>query len=468
MLPDPTEKTTVDANDVVKQNAVNSKFLQWLSNRLPALVLMFLWPHILPILLTTYRRLSILFARQSDVEFQRLNCLDPLVKERISRRVHHNNVRLGLFLRFSIVWPIILQNIGRAIGTIITPSACLLTPKIAKLFYTMPLSLWSRPFLLYYVVSLFALVYLQRTTVDFLRRVFSRHETIQDKITGIVYSTFALIAGSSVYFLRHVHIQNRLSVFAVQCSFMALWGFWIAWYLQQALVNIGIRVMDGAAQYIGCYTPDLLLARSLQAILYATEKNAKRWGSLESARQLCSQLEGCAKLIEFGFPKYLGPDDAILLRLYIDKTRRMASGLRETKFWTLIPKSDTREQFLARITSDYICAVTGEWDKFASGEPQSPIRLNGRILHIANCLRQLFAILLPPVSCWIFHMIKPKIEIPSYIIAPAIMWTSGGLLYLIDPNLNQKLTVIKDISQLISVPSKDKPSATPSAQDNKK
>ena len=404
----------------------------WFGKTAPALVAILLLPPLVRVFLHVFRRLPIMFARQSDVEFQKLTSINPEVKKTIRRRVHRNNVKLGLYFRFVISWTLVLQNTGRIIAILIIILTCVATPIVAISYYNSHVAFWTLPFLIVYVISLCTSAYCQHLTVDWVRRFFRWNETIQDRMTGAVYSVYSILASIVVSILHYSPAHHVVSIFAAQCGLLTLWGFWIAWYAQSMLFQIGMRIGVLLAKYFDYYKPDLLVAQSLQTIIYSVERNPRSWGSLEMARRLCSQLEECAKLIEQGFPQFLGQTDTNLQRLYSDRAKQMALGLRDTIIWTLVPKPDTREQFLTRISFDYICAASGQWDSFTMGGSQSSMPVKDKLSRIMEWLRHILVIVIPPLACYSFHLMRPKVEIPPYIIAPIVIWISGGLLYLIE------------------------------------
>jgi hypothetical protein len=107
-------------------------------------------------------------------------------------------------------------------------------------------------------------------------------------------------------------------------------------------------------------------------ILTRITKRPSKWGILEIQHELAGRLEIIASCLQHNLPCRLQSDGAT--DDWLQKmTTQMAAALRDLKKWVLMPKPDTRRQFITRVAETFVHAATGEWDALArsEGEPQT-------------------------------------------------------------------------------------------------
>jgi hypothetical protein len=181
--------------------------------------------------------------------------------------------------------------------------------------------------------------------------------------------------------------------------------------------------------------PDAVLVHILLNILSIVERQPRRWAELGFRRQLIPMLEDAAICIQHGFRRQCQSGDDTVDRWVQDITERQAAGLRELKKWVLTPKSDTRNQFIARIGASLSQITSGNWDAFEQREAEKISRLQWWRSHVIATLRALYQGGLPMVGLWAFQQtsLAFKGDYATYATAAVFLWAMWVFITTYDP-----------------------------------
>jgi hypothetical protein len=164
-------------------------------------------------------------------------------------------------------------------------------------------------------------------------------------------------------------------------------------------------------------------------------------------------LEEAATCIQNGLSRQYWSGDGIIDLWLQDTATRQAASLRELKKWVLIPKSDTRNQFIVRIVAGLSQITSGNWDALEQRDPEKISRLQWWRSHAVAALRALYQGGLPVLGLWAFQQtsLAFKGEYATYVTAAVFLWAMWVLITTYDPFLAAKITTFKEVVQ--SLPS---------------
>jgi hypothetical protein len=131
--------------------------------------------------------------------------------------------------------------------------------------------------------------------------------------------------------------------------------------------------------------------------------------------------------------------------------KQMAAALRAFKPWVLMPKPDTREQFIARVTDAFVHAANGEWDALPRSEDTAlPQRQHWRIKATAMAKTITIAVLPLPI---LWGLQQSALKIPEVMAGNATMlgllWLVLTLLASLDASFHAKMSVMQDVAQSV-------------------
>jgi hypothetical protein len=115
------------------------------------------------------------------------------------------------------------------------------------------------------------------------------------------------------------------------------------------------------------------------------------------------------------------------------------------------PKSDTRNQFIARIAAGLSQITSGNWDALEQRDPEKISRLQWWRSHAETVLRTVFLASLPGLLWWALQQasLAPK-KVPVAITSVFYFWCFwAAMTFLIayDPHFWLKATALKEIVQ---------------------
>ena len=179
------------------------------------------------------------------------------------------------------------------------------------------------------------------------------------------------------------------------------------------------------------------------------EKEPRRWADLEFRRQLIPMLKKAAVCLQYDLRRQCQSGDAIIDMWVQDAIARKAAALRELKKWVLIPKSDTRNQFIARIAAGLSQMTSGNWDASEQKDPEKISRLQWWRSHAETALRTVFMASLPGLLWWALQQTSLALkEVPAeYVTIGIYIWAAATLIMAYDPHFGLKATALKEVVQ---------------------
>jgi hypothetical protein len=122
-------------------------------------------------------------------------------------------------------------------------------------------------------------------------------------------------------------------------------------------------------RHAGARHPDAVVADELLRILETMEKSPAEWRQLTGRNRVLRSLELSARCLERNLPYRLRGQDAETDLWLREKAARQAAAVRGLKRWVLMPKPDTREHFIQRISEDLVRTTVGDWDGLECADP---------------------------------------------------------------------------------------------------
>jgi hypothetical protein len=126
--------------------------------------------------------------------------------------------------------------------------------------------------------------------------------------------------------------------------------------------------------------PDAVVADELLRILETVEKSPAEWVHMRGRRKVVRSLEVAARCLERSLPSRLSGEDAATDHWLRRRAAGQAAALRGLKRWVLVPKSDTREHFVQRVSDDLVRTTVGDWDGLECVEVEAVPVSRGRRL----------------------------------------------------------------------------------------
>jgi hypothetical protein len=182
--------------------------------------------------------------------------------------------------------------------------------------------------------------------------------------------------------------------------------------------------------------------------------------SLRDKEWYLIRLEEVANCVEHYVPSGLKSRDFITDNWTKETTKRIAAAIRNKKKWILTPKSDTREYILQSMTFALTCFIYGNWDALEQIEPEklsSPQLRHSIFTFLINLLRIILIGVLPLVSVWLFQQTPFAFTGigREYVIIGIFVWELLTLVFVLDPNLGVKISVMKDVTRSLFPPRTD-------------
>ncbi|HEX2078045.1 MAG TPA: hypothetical protein VHG08_10055 [Longimicrobium sp.] len=186
------------------------------------------------------------------------------------------------------------------------------------------------------------------------------------RLTGTLAALFYL-----GYFFAAIAVNRQDFTAAALASlgWMLLYGLGLAALGAVALwcgMNITELWWD---RHAGARHPDAVVADELLRILETVEKSPAEWGQLRGRNRVLHSLELAARCLERNLPSRLQGQDPETDAWLREKAAGQAAALRGLKRWVLVPKPDTREHFIERISQDLVRTTVGDWDGLECAAP---------------------------------------------------------------------------------------------------
>ena len=195
----------------------------------------------------------------------------------------------------------------------------------------------------------------------------SRGRRVTMYVAGFFYVCWFLAATAVDRDHLTLHALASLGVMlAYGVGFMVLGALAIGW---------GMRFTDQWWDRHACMRhPDAVVVDELARMAESLDQHPGEWLNLHVRARMLDSLERIAQCLERSLPLHLNGRDALTDRWLREQTAGRAAAVRELKRWVCLPKADTRERFVERISQDLTRAVRGDWDglEWMPPPPQAP------------------------------------------------------------------------------------------------
>ena len=203
--------------------------------------------------------------------------------------------------------------------------------------------------------------------------------------------------------------------------------------------------------------PNAVVADLFLEVLRKTETQQRDWKNVEFKRETIRKLEEIAGCIENDLPLRLRSGNSGTDFWQRQTAEQMSAGVRNLTRWVYTPKEDTRQQFIKRVSSYLVLAISDDWDGFERVEPQTvsrPELLRSRLKTAVTALLSALVPLLVLLAVKQLNLIEGPVL--TYLTVGAFIWTGLSLLSTVDPSYGSKLSAMKDLSSLLPLPKKGK------------
>lgn len=261
------------------------------------------------------------------------------------------------------------------------------------------------------------------------------------------------------YFFAAIAVdrQNFTAGALRSLGFMLLYGLGLVLLGALALwwgMHITERWWD---RHAGALHPDAVVADELLRILETMEKSPAEWRQLHGRNRVLRSLELAARCLERNLPYRLRGQDAETDLWLREKAARQAAAVRGLKRWVLVPRPDTREHFLQRISQDLVRTTVGDWDGLECAEPAAaqpsrarraagllvPLAVIGALVVIAQASEGPLKPLLGALQPLVVALIP--------VLGPLLIW---AVIRVVNPGMIGDLPVIQQIQTMF--PRKEK------------
>ena len=191
--------------------------------------------------------------------------------------------------------------------------------------------------------------------------------------------------------------------------------------------------------------PDVVVITRLLRASYRAA-NMNRAISLAARASLLQHLEEVAVTLERYWWRRIKTGD-IATDIYFRTTcARWSAAIRELHFWVLSPQPDTPQFLSARLQRTLFAVTSGNLDMLWQTDPRhvsTPSRLRNLAISLITALL--------PASAFVM-LIRLGLPMPSALLPWVALgvygWTILALLFIADPSLSAKITMLKDLRSL--------------------
>ncbi|HEV3048930.1 MAG TPA: hypothetical protein VGX50_01395 [Longimicrobium sp.] len=234
--------------------------------------------------------------------------------------------------------------------------------------------------------------------------------------------------------------------------------------------GLGLVILGAAALWWGMHIterwwdrhasarhPDAVVADELLRILETVEKSPAEWVHMRGRNRVLRSLERAARCLQHNLPYRLRGQDVETDRWLREKGAGQAAALRALKRWVLVPRSDTRERFIERISQDLVRTTVGDWDGLECAEPaaarMSRTRRAAKLL-VPIAVIGLFVVLaqVPGDQIPFLGKLAPLAPTSLAVLAPMLIW---AVVRVVNPEMIGDLPVIQQIQGMLPKREKD-------------
>jgi hypothetical protein len=281
----------------------------------------------------------------------------------------------------------------------------------------------------------------------------SRGRRVTMYVAGFFYVCWFFAA--TAVDIEHVTVHALASLglmLAYGVGFMLLGALAIGW---------GMRFTDNWWDRHACMRhPDAVVVDELARMVEMLGRHPGEWLNLHVRAKLLRSLERVAQCLEYSLPLHLNGRDALTDRWLREQTAGRAAAVRDLKRWVCLPRADTRQRFIDRISADLTRAVRGDWDglEWMEPPPQPPRGLRAAVktmivLGVTGGGAAAAAVVEAKVGKFVastWDVLRPLAPLMGPVLAPMIIYV---VMRILRPALFSDLPVLRRLREI--VPEKD-------------
>ena len=212
-------------------------------------------------------------------------------------------------------------------------------------------------------------------------------------------------------------------------------------------------------RHAGARHPDAVVADELLRILETVEKSPAEWGQLRGRNKVLRSLELAARCIERNLPTRLPSQDIHTDQWLRERAAGQAAALRNLKKWVLVPKLDTREHFIRRVSDDLVRTTVGDWDGLECAEPAvarpSRAARAAGVLVPVGLIGLLVVLVQDPTEgvAKLLGAVQPLAVALIPVVGPLLIW---AVIRVVNPGMIGELPVIQQIHTMFPARPKSK------------
>jgi hypothetical protein len=222
-------------------------------------------------------------------------------------------------------------------------------------------------------------------------------------------------------------------------------------------IGWGMRFTDQWWDRHACMRhPDAVVVDELARMVEMLGRHPGEWLNLHVRNRLLHSLERVAQCLEYSLPLHLNGRDALTDRWLREQTAGRAAAVRDLKRWVCLPRADTRQQFIDRISTDLTRAVRGDWDglEWMQPPPQAPrgIRAAAKtmiVLGVTGGGAAVAAVVEAKVGRFIgttWDVLRPLAPVLGPVLAPMIIYV---VMRILRPALFSDLPVLRRLREIV-------------------
>lgn len=313
--------------------------------------------------------------------------------------------------------------------------------------WSMPAQVKERP----YVLAIAALLAGAGTLTLLARRARRRWDGVAGRARGVRRTLAALFYLGYFFAAIAVDRQDFTAGALRSLATMLAYGL-VLTILGSAAIWWGLHITERWwDRHASARQPDAVVADELLRILETVEKSPAEWTHLRGRNKVLRSLELAARCLERSLPDRLRGQDAETDRWLREKGAGQAAALRALKRWVLVPKPDTRERFIERVSQDLVRTAAGDWDGLECAEP-APARIS-RSIRAARVLAPIAVIGLVVVIAQdptgdiapLLGLMEPLAPVLIPVLGPLLIW---AVIRVVNPDMIGDLPIIQQIQTM--------------------
>jgi len=212
--------------------------------------------------------------------------------------------------------------------------------------------------------------------------------------------------------------------------------------------------------------PDGVMTIALFNALKWLEDAGEKWGELDLRSRVAGQIDASSVIARtYLFRRFHVVDHTTQL-WKLQQANSIAAALSEKQRWLMTPKSDTQDALLNSLSRSLVALLSGAWDELEHIEPLDrsvledvPVGRLQRAWFISmGIARSISVAALPGVLFWLLKSFNVLPEIApntlSYIWIGILVWGALILAYMLDPQIKEKISTLKEVNALLNPMSK--------------